>query len=229
MPSRKAGCLASREPEHPHGPPTPIVRRVRTSVQRGEVRQRSRRPPLPRSPRQVVLDRPICSSLEGGPGNVRDASRVSRQPGDPPEAHPHAQRSGRRSSRTEMRDGRASCVCAYGSSPPMTAPELSTAVVLASRQPRIPFRRRSTRSTLTCDAEVTRWLWVYGAVFLSWFPCAAGSVVRRSTGNGVADARRTAGRPWSPCRCPSNTQTLGLPRTRKAKCQDGHARRDSSC
>lgn len=86
---------------------------------------------------------------------------------------------------------------------------------------RILFRRRFTRSTLTCDAEVTRWLWVYGAVFLSWFPCESGSVVRRSTANGFADARRTAGRPWSSCRCPSNTQTLGLPRTRKTKCQDG--------
>src|SRR5665647_3510041 len=40
MPSRKAGCLASREPEHPHGPPTPIVRRVRTSPRWTEVRTR---------------------------------------------------------------------------------------------------------------------------------------------------------------------------------------------
>jgi hypothetical protein len=86
------------------------------------------------------------------------------------------------------------------------------------------FRRRFTRSTLTCDAEVTRWLWVYGAVFLSWFPCESGSVVRRSTANGFADGRRTAGRPWSSCRCPSNTQTRGFPGRGMRSVRMRHAR-----
>ena len=51
-------------------------------------------------------------------------------------------------------------------------------------------------------------------------PVRIGVRCSSSAANGWVHARSTADRPCSSCRCPSNTQTRGLPRTRKAKCQD---------